>query len=168
MVRLAPQEIRTYFVTTVCAQRRRLFQVADNAELMMQVMQVMQTNREKERMNIHAFVLMPDHIHLVLTPAVDVSLEKAVQFLKGGYSFLLKSKLDVWERGYRERRIVSPDDFETAKSYVEQNPCAQSLCKPHRNIRSPRRVEQKPLTLRPSGLPARAKSPSRCSKGSVG
>ena len=73
-------------------------------------------------MQIHAFVLMPDHMHLVLTPAPDVSLEKAMQFLKGGYSFLLKSRLDVWERSYRERRIASAEDFATAKQYVEQNP----------------------------------------------
>jgi hypothetical protein len=29
----APQEIRTYFVTTVTANRRRVFQVEANAEL---------------------------------------------------------------------------------------------------------------------------------------
>ena len=45
-----------------------------------------------------------------------------MQFLKGGYSFLLKSKLDVWERGYRERRIVDAQDFATARHYVEGNP----------------------------------------------
>ena len=78
-------------------------------------------------MQIHAFVLMPDHIHLILTPAPDVSLEKAMQFLKGGYSFLLKSRLDVWERGYRERRIVTLDDFVTARQYIEQNPVRARL-----------------------------------------
>jgi putative transposase len=118
-VKLAPQETRTYFVTAVCADRRRIFQTNASADLMLQVMR---SNREKGRMQIHAFVLMPDHMHLILTPAPDVSLEKAMQFLKGGYSFLLKSKLDVWERSYRERRIVDAQDFATARRYVEQNP----------------------------------------------
>ena len=118
-MRRAPQEVRTYFVTAVCAGRRRVFQTDRNAELMLTVLQA---NREKGRMQIHAFVLMPDHMHLVLTPASDVSLEKAMQFLKGGYSFLLKSKFDVWERSYRERRIVSAEDLATATQYVETNP----------------------------------------------
>ena len=118
-MRLAPQEVRTYFITAVCAGRRRVFQTDTNADLMINVMQ---SNRNKGRMQIHAFVLMPDHMHLVLTPAADVSLEKAMQFLKCGYSFLLKSKLDVWERSYRERRLVDAQDFVTARQDIEQNP----------------------------------------------
>jgi putative transposase len=78
-------------------------------------------------MAIHAFVLMPDHLHMLLTPAPDVSLEKAMQFLKGGYSFLLKSRMDVWERSYRERRIIDAEDFMTATQYVERNPVRARL-----------------------------------------
>ena len=81
---LAPQETRTYFLTFVCAQRWRLFQVERNAELMLSVLQM---QREVGRMQVHAFVLMPDHVHLLLTPAPEVSLEKSVQFVKGGFSF---------------------------------------------------------------------------------
>jgi putative transposase len=33
-MRIAPQETRTYFVTAVTAQRRRLFQVTSTAELL--------------------------------------------------------------------------------------------------------------------------------------
>lgn len=86
------------------------------------MVEVLQTNRAKNRMQIHAFVLMPDHMHLLLTPAPDVSLEKSMQFLKGGYSFLLKSKLAVWERSYRERRIIDAADYIAAKQYIEKNP----------------------------------------------
>jgi putative transposase len=40
---------------------------------------------------------MPDHVHVLLTPAHDVSLEKALQFMKGGFSFRLKSRfLGAW------------------------------------------------------------------------
>lgn len=54
---------------------------------------------------------MPDHAHLLLTPAPEVSLEKAMQYIKGGFSFRLKSKLDVWERSYDSRRITDLDDY---------------------------------------------------------
>ena len=65
---------------------------------------------------------MPDHAHLLLTPAPDVSLEKAMQYIKGGFSFRLKSKLDVWERSYDSRRITDIHDYTTHASYIHQNP----------------------------------------------
>ena len=121
---LAPQQIRTYFVTFVSAGRRRLFQKETNAELMLEVFE---TNRAKARMDVHAFALMPDHVHLLLTPAPEVSLEKAIQFLKGGFSFRLKSAHEVWERGYNEHRIRDRDAFEGCLQYIHQNPVRARL-----------------------------------------
>lgn len=70
---------------------------------------------------------MPDHAHLLLTPAPDVSLEKAMQYIKGGFSFRLKSKLDVWERSYDSRRIAGLHDYTTHASYIHQNPVRAGL-----------------------------------------
>jgi putative transposase len=39
---------------------------------------------------------MPDHLHLLITPAAEISLERAMQFIKGGFSFRLKSQDAVW------------------------------------------------------------------------
>ena len=58
----------------------------------------------------------------MLTPAPSVSLEKAMQYIKGGFSFRLKSKLDVWQRSYDNRRIVDPEDFAERIRYIHQNP----------------------------------------------
>ncbi len=118
-MKLAPQELRTYLLTAVTAQRRRLFQVTSTAELFLTVLQ---ENRAKGRFELHAFVIMPDHVHLLLTPAPDVSLEKVAQFIKGGFSFRLKSKMDVWERGYDNRRVVDRAQFDSFLRYVEDNP----------------------------------------------
>ena len=98
-MRLAPQEIRTYPVTTVTAERRSLFQVTATAELLLQTVL---DYRSQRKFLLHAFVIMPDHFHALITPAPDVSLEKAMQFIKGGFSFRLKSKLDVWMRSFNE------------------------------------------------------------------
>jgi putative transposase len=118
-VRFAPQETRTYFVTTVTANRRRLFQVQTNAELMLDVLQ---SYHNQNRFALHAFVIMPDHLHLLITPAFDVSLEKALQFIKGGFSFQLKSKREVWERGFNEVQIRSTEKFFACRRYIEANP----------------------------------------------
>ena len=119
LMTLAPQEIRAYFITTVTASRRRLFQVEQNAELLLDVLK---TQRAKGNIAIHGFVIMPDHVHLLLTPAHEVSLEKAMQLIKGGFSFRLKSKMDVWERSYDSRRINDAADFRSRLHYIHQNP----------------------------------------------
>src|SRR5271168_4388574 len=55
----------TYFVTSATFNRRRLFQVAANAELFLDTLQ---QYRRQGHYKLHAFVVMPDHIHLLLTP----------------------------------------------------------------------------------------------------
>jgi len=107
-MRLAPQETRTYLVTAVTAQRRRLFQVTATAELFQQTIL---NYRNQGKFLLHAYVIMPDHFHALLTPAPDVSLEKAMQFIKGGFSFRLKSKHDVWERSFNESQISSQEKY---------------------------------------------------------
>jgi putative transposase len=121
---LAPQETRTFFVTTTTADRRRLFQVERNAELFLEILQ---QNRSKGRLHLHAFVIMPDHVHLLLTPAEDIPLEKAMQFIKGGFSFQLKSQLEVWTRSFNEHRIRTPQDYQHHVAYIEQNPVRARL-----------------------------------------
>lgn len=123
-MRFAPQETRTYFVTAVTAQRRRLFQVTANAELLQQTIL---DYRAQSRFLLHAFVIMPDHFHALVTPSPEVSLEKAMQFIKGGFSFRLKSKLDVWERRFNESQIGTEERFLQCVRYIEENPVRRGL-----------------------------------------
>lgn len=124
-VELAPQEIRTFFITAVAANRRRLFQTDANANLLLQLFN---DDRAKGRYQLHAFVLMPDHIHVLLTPAENVSLEKAVQFIKGGFSFRLKSRMPVWEDSFAKHRIEDARDMKVHRDYIHANPVRAHLC----------------------------------------
>ena len=123
-MRLAPQETRTYLVTAVTAQRRRLFQVTATAELLERTII---DYHSQGRFLLHAFVIMPDHFHALITPAADVSLEKAMQYIKGGFSFRLKSKLDVWMRSFNESQIMSGEKFLSCVRYIEENPVRRRL-----------------------------------------
>jgi putative transposase len=89
-MRDAPQEIRTFFVTSIAHGRDSLFKKEEMARLLLDVLT---DNRRKGRFLLHEFVVMPDHFHLIVTPAGDVPLEKAVQFIKGGFSFRAKKEL---------------------------------------------------------------------------
>jgi len=78
---------RTFFITTVTWKRTPLFRSQPKAELMMDVLL---RYREQMRYALHEFVIMPDHLHLLLTPGADISLERALQLIKGGFSYRLR------------------------------------------------------------------------------
>ncbi len=63
---------------------------------------------DKQRLQLHEFVFMRDHIHLILTPAPLVSLEKAMQFIKGGFSYRAQKEMNVngeiWQKGYKRTK----------------------------------------------------------------
>ena len=84
--------------------------------------------RSQGKFLLHAFVIMPEHFHALITPAPDVSLEKAMQFIKGGFSFRLKSKLEVWMRSFNESQIMSEEKFVSCVRYIEKNPVRQGTC----------------------------------------
>ena len=121
---LAPQETRTYLVTAVTAQRRRLFQVTASAELFRETLF---DYRRQGRFLVHAYVIMPDHFHVLITPAPEISLEKAVQFIKGGFSFRLKSKMDVWMKSFNESQVSTREKFTDCLRYIEENPVRAGL-----------------------------------------
>ena len=73
---------------------------------------------------------MPEHVHLLLTPASDVTLERAIQFIKGGYSnaFGLEFRgREVWQRGFTDHRIRDAEDFARHREYIHQNPVKRGL-----------------------------------------
>ncbi|MBS1814826.1 MAG: transposase [Acidobacteria bacterium] len=55
----------TYCVAFRTYDKRRLFQVEANAHLFMDTLQ---HYRREGKYRLHAFVIMPDHVHLLLTP----------------------------------------------------------------------------------------------------
>ena len=94
----------TYFITFSTFRRRRFFVVESYARLFLKTLY---GYRRQGRFMLHAFVLMPDHVHLLITPAVDVTLERAVQFVKGGYSHAVGIEISRRESGRRGLPIIA-------------------------------------------------------------
>jgi putative transposase len=85
--------------------------------------------RDQGKYLLHEFVVMPDHIHLLLTPAIEISLERAMQFIKGGYSYQLRKmeKIQVWQESFTNHRIRDAEDYERHCEYVRMNPVRARL-----------------------------------------
>jgi putative transposase len=73
---------------------------------------------------------MPDHLQVLMTPST--SLEKAVQFIKGGFSYRAKkelaSNLEIWQKGFSDHRIRDASDYRVHAIYIRQNPVRRHLC----------------------------------------
>jgi len=55
-----------------------------------------------------------------------------MQYIKGGFSFKLKSASGVWEKSYTNHLIPDAEDYHRHIRYIEQNPVRAQLCKePH-------------------------------------
>ena len=115
------QKLSTYAITILTHQRRRIFQRTANADLMIATLF---HYRDQGRFALHAFAVMPDHLHVLITPAIDQSTARCIQFIKGGYSFAVRNQFagEVWHSGYHEHRIRDDDDFEAQKQYIANNP----------------------------------------------
>jgi len=72
---------------------------------------------------------MPEHVHLLLTPAPGVTLERSIQLVKGGYAHALGLELkgEVWQRGFTDHRIRDSEDFQNHRRYVHENSVKRGL-----------------------------------------
>jgi len=122
-MQLAPQETRTFFISTTTWERRSILQSNRLCDLLLDVLR---ENRAKGRFQLHEFVIMRDHLHLILTPAPAIALEKAIQFIKGGFSFRAKKEMnfngEIWQKGYNEQRIMDAQDYTKLATYIWTNP----------------------------------------------
>jgi putative transposase len=87
--------------------------------------------RNNAKYLLHAFVVMPDHFHLLFTTIHGITLERAMQLIKGGFSYRvgkeLAIKTGIWERGYIDHRIRDITDFRNHVQYVHENPVEAGL-----------------------------------------
>ena len=118
----------SYFVTTKCWQGRQIFQAREIAEILLQTLF---HYREQRAYLLHEFVLMPDHLHLLLTPGETTSLEKAVQLIKGGSSHRIHNernhRKEIWQEGFYDWTIRDFDDWQTKVEYIRLNPVRARL-----------------------------------------
>ena len=91
-------------------------------------------NRDGGRFLLHGFVAVPDHIHVLLTPAADQTVEGCAQLIKSGFSFAVRKEYagEIWQEGYHPHRVTDEDDFRNQLAYIENNPVRKNFVEyPH-------------------------------------
>src|SRR5271169_2022967 len=145
---------RVFFVTTVPANRQPIFRREAVARLLIDTLA---HYRDQRKFLLHEFVIMPDHVHALLTPAAEISLERAVQFIKGGFSYRLKSRPPVWQASFTNHRVRDFEDSERHREYIRMNPVRARLVArpeayPYSSAAGAMRLDPAPRGLKPCSL----------------
>jgi putative transposase len=118
----------TYFVTSRTWESRAIFNVPPPCEIFIDRLL---HYRDQGAYRLHEFVLMPDHFHALVTPCETTSLERAIQFIKGGSAKVIRDKLlfkfPVWQRGFSDHRIRDAADYSIHAKYIAHNPVKKRL-----------------------------------------
>jgi len=114
---------RTFFITSSIAGKRNLLQSDRSARLFIEVLY---HYRSEHKYFLHNFVVMRDHFHVLSTVGPAISIERAVQLIKGGFAFRAGKELGfrspVWQRGFSEVRIYDSEHMSRVREYIAQNP----------------------------------------------
>lgn len=116
----------TYFITASVFMKKNLLQSDRMANLFIELLY---SYRDQKKYLLHEFVVMPNHFHLLITPIV--TLERAMQFIKGGFSFQAKKRFgltcEVWQTSFHDRRVRDATEYEHFKTYIHDNPVRRGL-----------------------------------------
>jgi putative transposase len=120
----------TYFLT-ICAHERGGRVLVERAE---KVMKAAVTYHEIGRWHLRLFVLMPDHVHLLVAFPVAPGLRATVAVWK---SFTAKQSDFRWQTDFFEHCLRADESFDEKAHYLRMNPARAGLCEdwkdwPHR------------------------------------
>ena len=88
---------------------------------------------DRDRYRLFAWVVMPNHVHLLMTPCQGRTLSRILQSLKG-YTANEVNKIlgrtgQLWQPESFDRYIRDGDHFKSVVEYIENNPVKARLCK---------------------------------------
>ena len=86
--------------------------------------------RRDYQLSVYGYVVMPDHVHLLLSEPSRVTLAAAIKSLKQGVARrLLKEGEHFWQKRYYDHNIRTHSQFVEKLWYIHQNPVTAGLCR---------------------------------------
>jgi REP-associated tyrosine transposase len=130
----------TYFFTLVTERRRALFEEPASVALFLQAIE---TIRLRHPFEVDAYVVLPDHLHMLWTlPDGDAKFSTRWRLIKEAFtraylkthaplerseSRHMKGEQGIWQRRFWEHAIRDDADFEVHLNYIHLNPVHHGL-----------------------------------------
>jgi len=81
---------------------------------------------KKYKVAVHSYILMTNHVHLLLTPSTKDGVSRMVQTLSSYYARYINQTHNrtgsLWEGRYKSSLVESEDCFLLVSRYIELNP----------------------------------------------
>jgi len=114
-------------VTTVTGGRAPIFEESKTAD---NVLEAILFGRGQEWYYLLSFVIMPDHMHLVIIPS-EKNISECMKSIKGfsarRINELLNRKGSVWQNGFYDYILDSENKTLSRMKYIEDNPVRKGI-----------------------------------------
>ena len=118
----------TYHITSRTNGKEKIFDRKPGKVIMMMLLK---EAKEKYNFVVHNFCIMPNHIHLLVTPKEGKDLPKIMSWIKTQFSKrwnnFNRSSGHIWGERYFARPINGTGDFLTVMDYIDKNPVKKGL-----------------------------------------
>lgn len=117
---------QTHFITFSCYQRSPLL-VTDISRQTFE--QALERIRCSYKLYVYGYVIMPEHVHLLLSEPKRDSLADAIKSLKQGVSRRLIGEGEhFWHKRYYDFNVRNHQQFVEKLRYIHRNPVKRGLC----------------------------------------
>lgn len=112
-----------YFIT-ICAEPKGKNQLchADVAESLFQALSFYQSRGDLWN---HLVLLMPDHLHAIMSFNRDVGMKKSIREFK---KYAAKEFGIAWQRDFFDHRLRKDESYTEKAHYIRMNPVRAGLC----------------------------------------
>ena len=114
---------QSHFLTFNCYRRKPKFADTRFYDLFPLCLEAM---RLRFRMRIYGYVIMPEHVHLLVNEPQRSLLSRAIQALKLSVS-MRSSELPFWQAHYYDFNVPSHIKFVEKPRYIHRNPVVRGL-----------------------------------------
>jgi putative transposase len=112
-----------HFITFSCYLRRPYLNSEAAKELLLNALE---TTRFRYSFKVYGYVIMPEHVHLLMSEPSAEPLASAIQALKLSVSKRAPQK-PFWLARYHDRNVLSKDERIDVLRYVHRNPVKGGL-----------------------------------------
>src|SRR5437868_4578462 len=125
------QSKQSHFITFSCYRRLPRFERERIRDFFVESLE---RTRERYRLRVFGYVVMPEHVHLLVSePEVGV-LSTAIQALKVSVAQLAirrfgQSLAPFWQKRYYDHNVRDARSFVIKLRYIHRNPVTRGLCK---------------------------------------
>ena len=121
---------QSHSVTFSCYRRQPYFATVEAFDLFVQCLEDM---RRRFELRIYGYVVMPGHVHLLLSEPPRAKLAEAIHYLKLSFAKRLQGRRSpdhpgsFWQKRYYDRNVRNYREFVVKLRYLHRNPVKRGL-----------------------------------------